>query len=150
ALPLSSTTITPPSPCKCRSNPDLRPSSLAPLGPLAGRLRHLSTLAVSTAPRPTPRPDARVRFACVLDDVSAAPPSPMAIVHPTFQLQRGSTVPLALMRRARYRDRFLEGHPITWIEDAATGVLQPFWIPRTNLRELAPFHAGREPPALDP
>lgn len=145
-LPLSSTTLSPPSPIKWRSNPHLRASSLAPLGPLGGRLRDL---AGSAPPPPPTAPDLdpSVRFACFLRDLEPRPPGPGLVVHPALVLQRGASVPLALARRARCRDRFLSDHPIAWTEDPATAVLQPFWLERGQLHRCAELVPGRAPPS---
>ncbi|WP_428265316.1 sulfotransferase [Haliangium sp.] len=156
-LPLSSTTITPPSPIKWRNNRALRASSLAGLGPLMGRLRNLST-----PPPPPPRPRkqlTRVRFSCFLDqlepelahDPDALLSDEPEVVSPGFCFQRGATVPLALVRRARFRERFLSDYPLLWNEDPATLVLYPFWARREHVWLFDAFEPGQPPPSsLDP
>lgn len=146
--PLSSTTISPPSPIKWRSNPHLRESSFATMGPLMGRLRNLTTPTRST--RPEPRASPRVRFSCFLDELQE-PPAPMGgadcIVDPSFHFQLGATVPLPILRRTRFREQFLADHPLLWVEDGTTRVLYPFWAQRNQVWLLRDLAAGQRRPA---
>jgi len=149
-LPLSSTTITPPSPIKWRSNRSLDRSSLEGLGPIEGRLRNLMVRA--TPPRKEPARVAAVRFACFVDDAttdSAPRRAAGTIVNPSFQFQLGATVPIPLVRRARCRERFLADHPILWVEDPATRVLCPFFARRSQVRTLLGLQAGETPRPFD-
>lgn len=143
----SSTTLTPPSPIKWRGNRELLASSLAGLGPLAGRLRHLSA-------RPELPPRAvrlsSVRYACFLENVGGSPAPPSgAIVNPSLELQLGPTVPLSILHRTRHRERFVPDHPLLWIEDPATRILYPFWAQRRDAAMLRLLQPGRPPPPLD-
>jgi sulfotransferase family protein len=148
-LRLTSTTITPPSPIKWRSNRDLLESSYASMGPMMGRLRNLSTPAGPAKPRP---PRSILPFSCFLDELPAASSDGNSkTVNPGYCLQAGVTVPLPVMRRTRHRDRFLADYPVAWVEDAATHVLYPFWAQRHQLSVLRTLHPGRRPPpAINP
>ena len=147
-LPLSGTTIRPPSPIKWRSNPEFQESALHGLTLLRARLRDLGRIS---APPPQPKdPATPIRFSCFLD---AGRDPPMAasdnlIVSPSFYFQIGATVPLALVRRTRFRERFLADYPLLWVEDPATSVLYPYWVDRTHALLFRQFVAGRPPPAL--
>jgi Sulfotransferase family len=141
----SSTTLTPPSPIKWRNNRDLRAASFNDLGLLGGRLRNLATPPAFTGP--TPPPTVREPFSCFLDELDDAPlAGGQWIVNPSFRLQAGVTLPLSVLRRTRFRERFLPDHPLVWIEDATTRVLYPFWGRRGQLSVLRALEAGREPP----
>jgi hypothetical protein len=145
-LALSSTTLTPPSPVKWRSNRFFDPHSLDGLGPIEGRLRNL--MVHPTPPSRTPARLAAVRFACFLGEGERSETMrDDAIVHPSLQLQIGTTVPLPLVRRTRHRERFLPDHPIAWIEDPATTIWSPFFARRSQLRALMQLRAGEPPPA---
>jgi hypothetical protein len=142
----SSTTVSPPSPVKWRSNRLFDESSVSRLGPLCGRLR---SLAVRPAPSPS-RPRLKLatvpRFACFVEDV---PPVADAgtrrwIVDPSFHFQLGTTVPLALLRRARCRERFLAEQPLLWVEDPAIETLLPFWVRRREAHAFLRLRAGEE------
>lgn len=43
-------------------------------------------------------------------------------------LQPGAELPAALEGRAPFRDRFREGVPVLWVEDARTGAIWPYWL----------------------
>jgi hypothetical protein len=150
-LPLSSTTITPPSPIKWRSNADLLPSSFNYLGLVAGRLRSLTTTREALRAAAQPERPPVLDYACFLDAVRSGGEDGRGalVVHPSLHVQIGVSVPLGLAHRARFRERFLPDHPVLWVEDPATRVLQPFWARRGDvpwLRELVP---GNElPPSL--
>jgi hypothetical protein len=79
-----------------------------------------------------------------LDDVDAVNVSAGSglIVHPSFEFQLGVTIPLTLVRRTRFRERFLADMPIAWIEDPATGALRPFWVRGEHISLLRSFNAG--------
>src|SRR5205085_646992 len=70
-------------------------------------------------------------------------------VNPSFHFQLGATIPLPLLRRTRFRDRFVNDRPVLWVEDA-TGVNYPFWVPVRQAFLFRQFVAGRRPPPLDP
>lgn len=148
-LPVSPTTISPPSPIKWRSNPEFHESALRRYTQVSARLRDLE----GHAPPPSPsRPAASLRFCCPLEELR---PGPVPLddgwyVNPSFHFQLGATIPLPLLRRTRFRDRFLADCPLLWVEDAATGVNYPFWIPRQRVHLFRQFVAGRRPPRLDP
>ncbi len=147
-LPLSSTTTSPPSPIKWRSNPDFRASSLAGLGPIMGRLRDLTDHAVPSPPL-HPVEGAKIRFSCFVDEIEETPnpiQSGELVVNPTLHFQLGQTVPLPLLRRTRFRDRFLTDYPLFWIEDAGTNVLYPYWVRRNQSWLFMGLKAGRKPP----
>jgi hypothetical protein len=149
---LSSTTTTAPSPIKWRSNRELRDSSFAHLGLVGGRLRNLTTSneALRAAARPQQPPV--LDYACFLDDLPprAAAPTVDRIVNPSLQVQVGVTVPLSIMRRTRFRERLLAGHPLLWVEDPATRVVHPFWARRGDIRLLRELQPGWEPPSTLP
>jgi hypothetical protein len=163
-LPLSATTISPPSPIKWRSHRAFQPSSVDHLGPLQGRLRNLTDRHAPAPPIHSPLQAAgTVRFSCFLDNPPPAPagtadppewgadppelPANDWIIHPTLHLQLGSTVPLPLLRRSRFRERFLPNHPLLWIEDPTTGALLPYWMRRHQAPLLAQCQPGRPAPA---
>jgi hypothetical protein len=142
-LPLSATTISPPRPGKWRHTPGFDPAVL-----------HLVTQThrrLTKERNAMPETDPAIRrpfFACWLDGPgitapdhhAAAPGTPAAdangtdrdggstVLDPAVVLQTGVTIPLPLVRRARFRDRFLPDHPILWTDDPATGALAPFWV----------------------
>jgi LPS sulfotransferase NodH len=143
----ASTTVSSPSPLKWRSNRLFDESSVARLGPLCGRLRSLASRPTPRATRPRPNLATVPRFACFLEDVPPAIETGGAwIVDPSFQFQLGTTVPLALLQRARCRERFLAEQPLLWVEDPAIGTLQPFWVRRQQTHAFLRLRAGQEPP----
>ena len=140
-LPITSTTITPPSPLKWRTNAAFDPSALARMGPLMGRLRHLSSPSTAARPAPEHEVAARMRYACLLVDLTGEKVDTPARVDPSVLIQLGPTPPLAIARKARHRDRFLADQPLVWVEDPRTDVLYPFWGRREDawwLRRLRP------------
>jgi hypothetical protein len=70
------------------------------------------------------------------------------IVNPYFWWQPGSSIPIDISRRAYFRERFLPGYPLVWIENAVTHVLEAYWIPRRWFGELKRFVAGGQPPPM--
>jgi hypothetical protein len=145
-LPVSSTTITFPSPIKWRSNREFNDSALRPFTPLMARIRDLDHRA------PPPRHSWRtgpVHYECFLSDSKNQTIARRErwVVNPSFLLQLG-TVPLELLQRTRFRDCFLDGYPVAWIEDAPTKVVYPFWVQRRDAYLFRRFEAGRQPPAL--
>ncbi|HKQ79954.1 MAG TPA: sulfotransferase [Blastocatellia bacterium] len=146
-LPVSSTAITPPSPIKWRGNPEFRESALTRCAPISARLRNLGRSA-APPPRGLKTP---IRYSCFLDEIlySGAISGEDLIVNPSFHFQLGPTVPLALLRHTRFRDRFLPDCPILWVKDMATGVIYPFWARRSQARLFGQFVAGQAPPQLD-
>jgi hypothetical protein len=146
--PLSAVTANLSSPLKWRSNPEFNESVLRRYTPVRARLRSLE----QHAPPPRPMPlVASVRFHCFLDEIAtgAEPVDDDWQVNPSFQFQLGPTIPLPLLRRTRFRDRFLPGHPLAWVEDPATGVNYPFWVRPNQAYLFRRFVAGRQAPALD-
>lgn len=144
-LPLSSTTTSPPSPIKWRSNPELRQSSFDHLGLISARLRNIDNAPVLPAPA-SQLP--KLPFACLLADL---PPEPMHDgkvyrVHPGTQVQIGASVPLGLTSRARFRERFVPDLPLVWVEDPVTRALQPFWAERSDVAALRRLVPGATPP----
>lgn len=157
-LPLSATTISPPRSGKWRHTPGFDPSAL---GAVQETLRRL-TNGRTTMPKSTPAsraaqvtqatPEATrdlPSFACWLHEVDADASDTAEtmghrdgmVLDAAVVLQAGVTIPLGLARRARFRDRFLPGHPILWTDEPATGALVPFWIRFEEfwaLRELTP------------
>jgi hypothetical protein len=104
----------------------------------------------------------QIRFCCFLDDLHVSsdattdlPTSVNAdtlIVDPTFQFQVGTTIPLPLVHRARFRERFQDDSPIAWVEDSATKMLRPFWVRRQDIWQLRNLRRGNplsEPLASD-
>jgi len=148
SLPLAATAISPPSPIKWRSNPEFRESVLDRYRLTSGRLRNLGR---QSAPPPDPRQaDSAVRYSCFLDELecSQARSNSEWIVNPSFHCQIGPTVPLELLQRTRFRDRFLTGFPLLWVEDVGTGVNYPFWARRDQIRVLRQLVAAYPPPVL--
>ncbi|MET9886492.1 sulfotransferase [Streptomyces sp. NPDC006430] len=167
-VPLSATTITPPRPGKWRSTPGFDPSALDAVAPTCRRLTN------GRAPMPQPTRESRRRpsFVCWLDDGGtddrgaaerepAAPhgpgpgpgpePEPDSVLDPAAVLQDGVTIPLGLVRRARFRDRFLPDLPILWTDDPGTGALAPFWVSLGDFWVLRALLPGRPlPPDLPP
>lgn len=147
-LPLSSTTISPPSPIKWRSNRDFCESSLAGSGPIMGRLRDLTDHAIPPPSRHT-KFGAKLRFSCFIDEIPIAAEtfrSENLIINPSFIFQLGQSVPLPLLQRARFRERFLPDHPLLWIEDAESGALYPYWVRRNQAQLFMGFRAGHKLP----
>jgi hypothetical protein len=146
-LPVSSTTISPPSPLKWRSNPAFRESALDRFTLVMARLRDLGRQSA-----PPPRPiNTPVRFSCFLDEIEpqSQPKGADWMVNPSFHFQLGPTVPLALLPCTRFRERFLADFPLLWVEDAATDVIYPFWLRREQAFRFRQFAAGQPPPALN-
>ena len=145
-LPIASTAISPPSPVKWRSNPEFRESALVRYTQTSARLRDLGK---QPAPPPPPQQwDGAVRFSCFLDELSATnvPAGGDWFVNPSFRFQLGGTVPLDLVQRTQFRERFLADYPLVWVEDAGTRVLYPFWLRRNQAHLFRQFVAGYRPP----
>jgi hypothetical protein len=154
-LPLSDTTISPPSPTKWRFNPDFNEAVLGEVAPVMARLDGLRRETVVAVPQRARR--RQLRYSCFLDEFDEAH-SRLAdvdeetlIVDPSFCFQLGTTIPPELLHRARFREHFLPDHPLIWIEDPATSCLYPFWVrpgPIGLLRALVPGLApGRSLPS---
>ena len=126
-LALSSTTLTPPSPLKWKSNPDFEPELVKSLQPLAGRMRSLGVDCGQPAVR-SEQPST-VRYSCFVDDLEPAQANgDEIIVTPSLIAQLGNSVPLTLLRQVKYRERFLSDHPVLWWQDQATDIWVPFWL----------------------
>src|ERR1019366_8112023 len=112
------------------------------------RLRDLRRVSV---PPPPPRDwTVPVRFSCFLDQINIeAIPTDRDdwIVAPSFCFQIGATLPLRLLNRTRFRERFLADFPLLWVEDPATRVVYPFWARRGQAAVFRHFVARRPPPA---
>jgi hypothetical protein len=147
-LPVAATAVTPPSPIKWRSNPEFRESVLDRYRLTSARLRSLGT---QSAPPPNAtQAESPVRYSCFLDELksSQALGNEDWIVNPSFHFQIGPTVPLALLQRTRFRDRFVQDLPLLWVEDAGTGVNYPFWAQREQVGVLRRLVAAYPPPDL--
>ncbi|MCW3818992.1 sulfotransferase [Micromonospora sp. DR5-3] len=135
----SATTITAPRPSG-RRRPSLHPAVLDTLTAAVDRLRREEP----TMPAPATPTSRRTWYACWLTDVPATDRTDPAVelrVDPTVVLQDRVSVPLALARRTRFRDRFRPGHPVLWVEDVATGALRAYWVRSEELaavRSLVP------------
>lgn len=73
----------------------------------------------------------RVLFSCFLAPGSAGtelPTQEMSVANGVWW-QPGASIPAGLSRRARFRERFLSGYPLLWVENPGTRVLIPFWVP---------------------
>lgn len=154
-LPLSGTTVSPPMPGKWRRNPEFVEAALAGVEPIVARLAAVQPEGTRMPVRhhPKARP---VRFRCFIDeaiatrdehfpaaDRSGEPP----VVSPYFHYQVGPTIPLALVRRARFRERFLADYPVVWLDDPDTTILSPFWVRRGLVHLFARLAAGELPRA---
>ncbi len=147
-LPVSSTAISPPSSIKWKSNPEFHELALDRFTLVRARLRELDRKPAPPPPRREWK--TRVSFSCFLDEVR---PSPLRertelIVNPSFHFQLGTTVPLPLLGRTRFRERFLENFPLLWVEDAQARILLPFWVQRKQVSLFRQFVAGLPPPPL--
>jgi hypothetical protein len=94
-----------------------------------------------TASRP-----AATRFHCFLEqlaDSSEAPVRSGLVVNPSFAFQLGVTIPLSLVRRTRFRERFLADVPIAWVEDVVTSTLRPFWVRPEHIWLFRSLEAGK-------
>jgi Sulfotransferase family len=149
-LPLSSTTITPPSALKWRSNRDFQESSLERYTAIRARLRDLGRLSAPPPPPPgTPGP---TRFACFLDDAhdhARETAGGSWLVAPSFRLQIGSSLPVGLASRTRFRDRFLEGYPLIWVTDVATDMTYAYWVSRRDAWRLRGLVPEQPTPSLE-
>jgi Sulfotransferase family len=149
---LSRTTTTPPSPIKWRSNPHLEDGSFRRLGLVAGRLRTLTTTkeALRAAAKPVRAPV--IPYACWLSTLDPTrqpqPPTPRLGDHAI--IQTGVTVPLALVRQARHRERLAEGYPVVWVRDQGTGVLSPYHAERADAAYLRLMEPGLPLPPSTP
>lgn len=125
-LPLSATTISPPSPIKWKSNKEFDPLLVKGLQPLAGRMR---SLRVNTAPpvcrsaHPT-----NMRFSCFVDRLKPLATPGEVLVVPSLKRQLGSSVPITLLQKTRHRERFLQDYPMLWVEDGDKGIWCPLWL----------------------
>lgn len=149
-LLVSSTTISPPSPIKWRSNPEFRESAVAKYTLTSARLRDLGK---QSAPPPPPlQSNAPVRYSCFLDELSGDRTFCAAdwIVNPSFHLQLGPSVPLDLVQRTQNRERFLPDHPLLWVEDSGTRAWLPFWVRRKDAYLFRRFAASYPPPSVLP
>lgn len=130
SLPLSPTTLSPPSPIKWKSNRDFDPAMVKPLQPLAGRIRDLGAHAAPPVNRSLHR--TTTRFACFVDQLTPRASSEDGdaahIIAPSLLSQLGSGIPLPLVRKARHREQFLADYPLLWVEDPATRVWTPLWL----------------------
>jgi hypothetical protein len=149
---LSGTTTTPPSPIKWRSNPRLEEGSFRHLGLVAGRLRNLTTSkeALRAAAQPVRAPV--LPYGCWLRDLGpTGRPRPVpARLGEQVSIQIGVTVPLAVVRQTRHRQRLTEGRPVIWVRDPATGVLSPYLAERADVTYLRLMQPGRELPPNTP
>jgi len=154
-LPLSGTTIRYPSPTRWRYNPDFSETALNSIAEVVQRVDEVRR-DMATVIQPVQRRSA-VRFRCFLDELAdsvlKAPEDPTQedggpalVVDSSFQFQMGTTIPLPLVRRARFRERFLSDQPIAWVEDPATSTLRPFWIRYQDMWSLRGFMPGNTPP----
>ncbi|MFD9354655.1 sulfotransferase family protein [Streptomyces sp. NPDC060031] len=154
-LPLSATTITPPRPGKWRLTPGFDPSALDSVTRTCRRL----TNGRPSMPQATRDLRRRPSFVCWLADPGTAEHDPAVlpdlghdeVLDPAVVLQGGVTIPLSLVRRARFRDRFLPDLPILWTDDPGTGALAPFWTSFEEFWVLRALVPGRPlPPNLPP
>jgi hypothetical protein len=150
-LPLSATTIAPPRRGNWRRTPGFNPAALHTVDATMRRFAHERTPMAG----PTTRVRQQVRFACWLEDATSGQDTPTAadgvmLVDRTVTLQASATIPLSLVRRARFRERFLPDHPILWIDDAATGSLRPFWIRPKDFWVIRALSPGEPVPAPVP
>ncbi|MDR7099353.1 hypothetical protein J2X04_001700 [Lysobacter niabensis] len=135
-LPVSATSIGAPSPIKWKRNARFREDSLRPHRLIAGRLRELGGRSAPPPP-PTPAPG-RVRYQCPLESLSPvdAPDDTPWRVAPSLHLQLGSSVPLAVVRHCRFRERFVDDLPVLWVEDAASGAWLPYFASQSDAYRL--------------
>jgi Sulfotransferase family len=152
-LPLSGTTIRYPSPTRWRYNPDFREAALDPFDKVVQRVTEMRCEMATSMQSERRIP---VRFRCFLDELAeprsenlASPPiankGQALRVDPSFQFQLGVTIPLPLVRRTRFRERFLADYPIAWVEDSATDSLQPFWVRHQDIWLFRSFVPGEMP-----
>jgi hypothetical protein len=89
-------------------------------------------------------------FCCLLDASrrAAEMPREAAALARRMWLQPGPSIPLELSRRARFRERFLPGYPLIWIEDSVTEILSPFWVRHEWFPLIAALQAGGPPDEL--
>ena len=156
-LPLSSTTIRYPSPNKWRYNPDFTANALNAFDTVVQRVNELRReMAPSIQSKQKRSP---VRFRCFLDECyerplhepgafSAPGEGQALIVDPSFHFQLGTSIPLPLVQRARFRERFLEDYPLVWVEHPATRGIQPFWVQHRDIWLLRSFVANEAPPHI--
>ncbi|MFK4191184.1 sulfotransferase [Streptomyces sp. NPDC033754] len=166
-LPLSATTITPPRPGKWRDTPGFDPAALDAVRPTLRRLTNGRTTMPQSTPAARTAQEARrtPSFACWIHEAAeatrpdatgpeaegAAGRGDGAVVDPAVVLQTGVTIPLGMARRARFRDRFLTGHPLLWTDDPETGALVPFWVRFEDFWALREITPGRPlPPGFPP
>lgn len=145
ALPLSATTITPPSPIKWKHNPDFDPAVTKPLQPLAGRIRSLGVDTADTVRRA--HHTTSVRFACHVDQLAPAVLADDVIVAPSLRVAIAGGAPLGLLGKLRHRERFQADHPMLWIEDPATEVWMPLWLHHKQAWLCHMLQPGRAAPA---
>jgi hypothetical protein len=135
-LPVSETSIGAPSPIKWKRNALFRAEALRPHRLIAGRLRELGGRSAPPPP-PTPAPG-RVRYVCPLDALAPmdAPDETAWRVAPSLQVQLGGSVPLPVVRRCRFRERFVDDLPVLWVEDVASGAWLPYFASRADAHRL--------------
>ena len=158
-LPVSGTTISPPSTLKWRSHAELDVAQLEQATRVtSARLRHLHPQAGAGAAVPlrtsasVPIAALAARFACCLADVppSTDPPTPSAdalFVEPDFRFQVGVSIPLKMATSTRFRDRFLQDQPIVWTRDRLTQARLPYWVERHQVPLFTCMEANTPSPA---
>jgi hypothetical protein len=86
-------------------------------------------------------------FECFLDDNAPAAGDAYLTLNPRAFLQYGTAPPPEIAHRVPYRGRLRPGFPIVWVEQAATEVLAPFWVPHAWARPVIGLFAGSVGPA---
>ena len=143
---LSSSTITPPSPIKWRSNATFDPAAVRGLQPLAGQIRSLGVVASPPVLRESHPTD--IRFSIFVDQLDPLPVPPGVVVAPSLRPQLGSAVPHGLpLRKVGHRERFVPDHPLLWVNDEGVEVWCPLWL-RPHQAWLGRYlMPGRPPPS---
>jgi hypothetical protein len=146
-VPLSSSTVTPPSPIKWRSNAAFDPAAVRGLQPLAGRIRSLDIATSPPVLRESHPTD--TRFSIFVDQLDPLPVPQGAVVAPSLRPQLGSAVPHGLpLHKVGHRERFVPDHPLLWVNDEGFDVWRPLWLRPHQAwlgRYLTPGHPPPSP-----
>jgi hypothetical protein len=89
-------------------------------------------------------------FSCPLQLSSRPPDVPLGklALARRLWLQPGPSIPLELSRRARFRERFLSGYPLLWLEDPTSEILLPFWVAHDWFPLMAALKSDTSPSEL--
>jgi hypothetical protein len=92
----------------------------------------------------------RLLYSCPVEPDGLPVRRQQAVAVHRWWLQPGASIPQALSQRARFRERFLPGRPLLWVETTVGQFLLPFWLPNAWHTQVAGRHAAESPPLPEP